>query len=213
MEPPRNAFTRADHAAREFRCGEVFPKEEGRTVIGQPVDAFAGFLRVDADEFGVGTIARELHHVLEERFFVVFRMVLLEATPDGGHPARRIDGRSVGAAHFFKKDGLRTLFSSFQRGAHAREARTDHDDVVLFFRDFLFLRLGFGNADSAHGGPYREARLQEVSAFERHKRSPCIIESTFFFRPPNRRPFGKSASVPALFSRRRAYSGRFKATR
>ena len=141
-------------------------------MVGEPVDALAGFLGVYAHEFGVGTIARQLHHVAEEGFFVVFGMVLLETASDRRNPARGIDGRAVGAAHLFEQNGLRTLFRGFERRAHAGKARAHYDDVVnlILFLRVRFLWLRFHRADrSGHRGARREPRLQKVSALQAHK--------------------------------------------
>ena len=37
-------------------------------MIGESIDAGAGLFGVNLDECGIGTVARELHHVVEEGF-------------------------------------------------------------------------------------------------------------------------------------------------
>ena len=85
------------------------------------------------------------------------RVFFLETAADGGNPAGRIDGRTVGATHLLKKNGFGTAFGGFKGRAHTGKTGADYDDVPVFRAGFLVGRLGLS-------GRTDEARAKKISA-------------------------------------------------
>ena len=162
--------TRNDVAAHEFGR-MLLPDVELHAVVAEPVDRFTGNFGIGADEFRIGTTARNLHHVVEIAFDRILFVRILVTRLRARNPARAVGGRAVRTAHLFNEHDFRAPLLRFQGGTKPRKARADDDDVPVFAFVLAFL-LERRLRGRRHGRRSRSRRCEQTAL---EKVSPCLL--------------------------------------